>query len=604
MDETKIQKLGKYDVLRVIGKGAMGIVYEGVDPVIKRQVAIKTIHKALLHGEGGQELRERFKREAQAAGRLLHQNICAIYDYGEELDIPFIVMEFIEGRELKSYIAEQVRFEIPKILDIMQQTLSALAYVHQGGVVHRDVKPANIIILENGQIKVADFGIARIESSTMTQMGTVMGTPHYMSPEQFMGQQVDNRSDLFSVGIILYELMTGEKPFPGVAMATIMQKVLYTSVDRPTVYNVNIPKAFDVVITKALSKRPDDRFQCAEDFMEAIKLAANNKTDVPVGQGVQEGSNADGTIVTTPLAPINQPVDNDGANQVTGSDRQADNQESMEADQVQSQAEIAAKPGVVMPISSSQKAAADGVVVKKSHRLSMVAGIIGLLLIGSVGFWFQQNKLTTELILEKQEQQTQEPIPTQQEQQTLELTPAKHEPLTQGPTQLPEEQVQQPKPPELFDQTSQPIPSIEISMQTNHSPDLKLQVGDKLMLLINLSRSGYLYCYYQDSDGVVAQVYPNRFQLDRYIKSNQILMVPDATNTNSFTIALENANADEKFMCVATEIDIETLPVPLQEGDLVPLAVESLDAVLSSMREVITKAGGIMGMNRIKIHVW
>ena len=277
MEQKIPEKLGKYVISRILGKGAMGVVYEGKDLDIGRHVAIKTIHRAMLEGDDGAELRARFKREAQAAGRLMHQNIVAIYEYGEEDGMPFIAMEFVKGKELKEFINKHARFEIPKIVDIMSQALSALGYVHKTGVVHRDLKPANIILLDNGQIKVADFGIARVENSSMTQLGSVMGTPSYMSPEQFMGQQTDKRADIFSLGVILYNLLTGEKPFPGAGFATIMQRVLNQPVEPPTTNNVNVPKAFNAVIEKALAKRPGDRFQCAEDFLEAIKLAAIDK---------------------------------------------------------------------------------------------------------------------------------------------------------------------------------------------------------------------------------------------------------------------------------------------------------------------------------------
>lgn len=272
-----IEKLGKYQIRRVLGKGAMGVVYEGFDPGIERVVAIKTIHKALLEGEGGQELLARFKREAQAAGRLMHQNIVAVYEYGEDMGIPFIAMEFVKGKELKDLMKDKVRLDINQVVSVMTQILDAMQYVHSNGVVHRDMKPANIVLLENGQVKVADFGIARVESSNLTQMGSVMGTPSYMSPEQFMGQRVDARADLFSIAVILYELLTGEKPFPGQAVATIMQKVLNAPVEDPTNLNYDVPPSFNAVIKKGLAKRPAERFQSAREFADALRAAAQNR---------------------------------------------------------------------------------------------------------------------------------------------------------------------------------------------------------------------------------------------------------------------------------------------------------------------------------------
>jgi serine/threonine protein kinase len=271
------QKLGKYEVRRQLGRGAMGIVYEGYDPFIQRTVALKTIRKELLDQERAQEMLARFQREAQAGGRLNHPNIVAIYDYGEDQDTAYIAMEFIEGKELKELFAENIRFELPSLIDIMSQLLSALNYSHQHGVVHRDIKPANIIVMTNGQVKIADFGIARLESSNLTQTGSIMGTPNYMSPEQFMGQGVDGRSDLFSAGVIFYQLLTGEKPFIGESTTTIMYQILNNTPNAPSVLNVQLPTAFDGVTRKALAKRPADRFQTGQEFIDAIKSAAKGE---------------------------------------------------------------------------------------------------------------------------------------------------------------------------------------------------------------------------------------------------------------------------------------------------------------------------------------
>ena len=212
---THPSKLGKYEIRRELGKGAMGVVYEGFDPSIERVVALKTIRADQLGGEDAPEILARFRREAQAAGRLKHPHIVAVYEYGEDAGTTFIAMEFVEGRSLKEFFSQHARFTVPQLARIMSELLDALDYSHRRGVVHRDIKPANIMILPDGTVKVADFGIARIESSNLTQTGMILGTPSHMSPEQFMGQTVDGRSDLFSAGVILYELLTGEKPFSG-----------------------------------------------------------------------------------------------------------------------------------------------------------------------------------------------------------------------------------------------------------------------------------------------------------------------------------------------------------------------------------------------------
>ena len=277
MSESPPRKLGKYEIRRELGRGAMGVVYEAFDPSIERIVALKTIRRDQLESAEAQDLVGRFQREAKAAGRLNHPNIVSIYEFGEDGGTLFIAMEFVSGRELKSYFEKNERFQIAEIVHVMSQLLDALDYSHSYGVVHRDIKPANIIILPGGRVKVADFGIARIESSQYTQAGAVLGTPAYMSPEQFLGQTIDRRSDIFSAGVVLYEFLTGERPFSGTA-TTIMHKVLMEEPLAPSMLNVQAPKAFDAVIKKAMAKRPEDRFQSAHEFADAVRAVAEGKT--------------------------------------------------------------------------------------------------------------------------------------------------------------------------------------------------------------------------------------------------------------------------------------------------------------------------------------
>jgi len=280
---AEMTKLGKYEIRRELGKGAMGIVYEGFDPMIERVVAIKTILPAQLDKSQAAEILARFKREAQAAGRLNHPHIVAIYEYGEDSTaagergaVAFIAMEYVKGRELKDYFDSNERFPLREIDRIMCEILDALGHAHKNGVTHRDIKPANVILLPEGAVKVADFGIARIETSDLTQAGSILGTPSYMSPEQFMGLPVDGRSDLFSCGVMLYQLLTGERPFTG-AVTTIMHKVLKEEPLAPSMLNTTLPPAWDAVVKKAMAKDPVDRFQTAAEFAAAIKSAATAK---------------------------------------------------------------------------------------------------------------------------------------------------------------------------------------------------------------------------------------------------------------------------------------------------------------------------------------
>ena len=321
-------QLGKYQIRRELGKGAMGIVYEGFDPGIERIVAIKTILPSQLKGGEVSAVLARFKREAQAAGRLNHPGIVAVYDYGEvvaETDhtmvagaqpplgggqrVAFIAMEYVEGRELKEYFDADERFALKEVERLMVEMLDALDHAHGKGVIHRDMKPANLIVLADGRVKVADFGIARLETSELTQAGTILGTPSYMSPEQFMGQAVDGRSDLFSCGVILYQFLTGEKPFTGNA-TTIMYKVLREEPLAPSTLNLTLPAAWDAVVKKAIAKVPADRFQSAREFADAIKAAARRGDD-PTFVGAYAGSaDENGTAfrITSP-GPATQPTD-------------------------------------------------------------------------------------------------------------------------------------------------------------------------------------------------------------------------------------------------------------------------------------------------------
>lgn len=253
----------------------MGVVYEGHDPGIDRRVAIKTLKREHLERSEADDVLARFAREAQAAGRLNHPGIVAIYDYGEDQGVAYIAMEYVEGRSLKDVLDAGERFSLPAVMRIMEQVLSALDYSHGRGVVHRDIKPANIILLADSSIKVTDFGVARIESSTLTQAGTVLGTPAYMSPEQFMGQTVDGRSDIFSAAAMCYQLLTGEKPFTG-GLTTIMHRVLKEIPPPPSELNVQVPRFLDTVIARAMAKRPDERYQTAAEFREALLAGARN----------------------------------------------------------------------------------------------------------------------------------------------------------------------------------------------------------------------------------------------------------------------------------------------------------------------------------------
>ena len=290
-----IEQIGKYSIEGVLGKGAMGVVYKGRDPILNRIVAVKTINKSLLDEHDQEMMLGRFRQEAQSAGCLNHPNIVVIYDYGEDDDKAYLAMAYAPGRELKEYFDNNELFALPDIVKIFLQLLDALAFAHENKVVHRDIKPGNIIINDKGHLMIMDFGIARIESSELTQLGTAMGTPSYMSPEQCMGQRVDGRADVFSAGVILYQLLTGEKPFTGSNITSIFHKILKVDPVPPSDLNYQIPSEFDAVIAKCLAKRPIDRYQTATEFAIDIRKAAQ-----PI---MKEMVDSESTFVTTDAMP-------------------------------------------------------------------------------------------------------------------------------------------------------------------------------------------------------------------------------------------------------------------------------------------------------------
>ncbi|MCH7689793.1 MAG: protein kinase [candidate division Zixibacteria bacterium] len=261
---TDITKLGRYEVSGILGKGAMGQVYMGKDPAINRPIALKTIRLDFVTDKNEMaELKERLHREAQAAGRLSHPNIVTIYDVGSEGDLQYIAMEYLEGQTLEEMIKRKVKFNYRIIAQIIVQICAAMDYAHKQGIVHRDIKPANIMIRSDYRVKVMDFGIARVESSSMTKTGIAMGTPNYISPEQLKGQHVDNKADIFSLGVVMYEMLLGKRPFKGENITSLIYSIIHTEPEKPSSINPQIPLLFDHVVLRALKKDPKERYQNA-----------------------------------------------------------------------------------------------------------------------------------------------------------------------------------------------------------------------------------------------------------------------------------------------------------------------------------------------------
>ena len=270
-----MKKIGKYEITSILGKGAMGIVYKALDPDINREVAIKTIRFDLISEVTEKEdLMKRFMREAQAAGKLEHPHIITVYDVAREEDLTYIVMQYIEGESLQAKIASHEEYSIGYIIGLMNNLCEALDYAHQNGVIHRDIKPANILIDREGKPFLVDFGVARVETSTLTQTGTTVGTPSYMSPEQVIGKAVDKRSDVFSLGVILYELITGRRPFEGDNITTVIYKIVNEDPSSPSELKKGLPVGFEHVILKALAKNPENRYTSCQEFAAEIKAAS------------------------------------------------------------------------------------------------------------------------------------------------------------------------------------------------------------------------------------------------------------------------------------------------------------------------------------------
>jgi serine/threonine-protein kinase len=264
-EEQELHRVGRYELLGRIGKGGMGVVYRARDTVIGRQVAVKMIVSDI---DVSEETRERFFREARSAGQLAHRNIITIYDFGEEAGRAYIVMELLNGESLTSVFARPERLPLEQQVEIMARVCEGLAFAHAKGIVHRDVKPANLFLTTDGAIKVLDFGVARIASSKLTRSGLIVGTPDYMSPEQVSGKVVDQRSDVFSAGSVFYQLLSGRKPFGAKTLPTILNKVMMETPAALTA--AEAPPELAAIVMKALEKDPAQRYQRMIDMLASL----------------------------------------------------------------------------------------------------------------------------------------------------------------------------------------------------------------------------------------------------------------------------------------------------------------------------------------------
>jgi len=312
MDDPKGARFGRYQILTELGRGAMGVVYRAHDPNINRVVAVKTISMAGQPPEEELEYRERFFREAEAAGRLSHPGIVTVFDMGEEPETrsPYIVMEFVGGQSLDKLLAhDDHRLPVETALQLTHELAEALDCAHGQGVVHRDLKPSNILITEDGRAKIADFGIAKLNLSNHTLSGRVLGTPAFMSPEQLNGDVVDGRSDLFSLGVILYTILTGYRPFQGNSALTVGFKVVNREPVPATVLNTDLPPGLDYVIRRAMAKDPSQRYQSGMEMARDIQALQEGqdprtKAELPGSDPVAAAKTSNESLTTAALAPL------------------------------------------------------------------------------------------------------------------------------------------------------------------------------------------------------------------------------------------------------------------------------------------------------------
>jgi serine/threonine-protein kinase len=380
--------IGRYEILEELGHGAMGCVYKAKDPAVGRTVALKTILGAALEGAQGDEYRARFYREARAAGSLAHPGIVPVFDVGEYEGTPFLVMEYVEGRTLAAAMRGGERFTLERACEIGQQLAEALAHAHRKGVIHRDVKPANILMAPpegsgRERPRITDFGVAKLAGNDVTTTGQMLGTPAFMPPEQFTGAPLDGRADLFSVGVILYALVTGEQPFHGETVTAVSYTVVHTDPVAPRKFNPGIPARLEAAILKCLAKSPADRFQTGEELAQELAALrgvaepdAAMRTIPTAGGAAEADATLDPSAGRMPTKPIPMPV--------------ADSEATLEPGATERSITQSLKPYVVPELASSGIMQAPGAGKKRKIPIGTVAvaavvlATVALLVVGWV----------------------------------------------------------------------------------------------------------------------------------------------------------------------------------------------------------------------------
>jgi serine/threonine-protein kinase len=370
-----MSKLGRYEILGELGKGAMGVVYRANDPLLSRTVAIKTV----IMSDDPQEMAEyeaRFYQEAKAAGGLNHPAIVTIYDIGKSGNVAFMAMELLDGNELRGLMKPGAPLAPARAVEIAAQVAEGLAYAHQHGVVHRDIKPANIMILKSGAAKITDFGIARMrQAEVRTQTGVVLGSPRYMSPEQVAGKRAEPRSDIFSLGVILYEMLTGKPAFTGEDVTSVMYQILNVVPPPPSSLNPGVPAVLDFVVAKALAKSPDDRYQDAAELARDLReIARDSATPVaaaaPPRAAPQPALEVESTLQLAATIPLQRREDAETAVAEPAPTLGL----SKAFDSLEATARLAARTGVASPLGGLPAGAAASVTEARAMVSAMRRG--------------------------------------------------------------------------------------------------------------------------------------------------------------------------------------------------------------------------------------
>jgi serine/threonine-protein kinase len=554
-------RLGKYVLRRVLGKGAMGIVYEGYDEILDRTAAIKTIRAELWDSDDAAEMRERFIREARAVARMSHPNIVTLYEFDEKDDTGFIALEFVAGHTLKAHMAAAPgrRMDPREAVRVAVRVLEGLAYSHRMEVTHRDIKPGNVMLTPDGAVKILDFGVARLASAGITVAGAMLGTPAYMAPEQLLGKAVDHRADLYSVGVLLYEMLTGRRPHEG-DVNQIHVQVLYGEPEPPSALVPELSPELDRVVLTALAKTPEARFADAEAFAQALRDTLDEALSIPTAQPAFEPDD-DATVVRT----------DGGSRPGLRSNGTAPGRRTGTA---------TARP----PAPSDPDGSGGG----GGGRI--VALVAGLLLLGGAGagggwwWWTSQQAdppgpaVTVDPApVEPAAPPTPQPEPPQPQPQP--------EPQPQ-PTPTPEPEPEpppqptpEPDPPAPPSPAALPPDSLRLTTPQGDAPVLAVQ--DALSVTVTVDRPLYTYCFYEMGHGDIVRVFPTRFAPDPLVTPATALTVP---GDQPFVIRMDTPGETERVGCVGTETDItDRLGVLLAGDGLSVLPLDSLETILTTV---------------------